>query len=410
MDRKFMAVILLWLLSALALSACGAPPSIPDPTVAPQPTAQGAVMPLAEAVVIAQRSACTTAGPLTDNATYNPNAQTWWIDIDADKPGCAPACMVSAVDKTAEINWRCTGLLPTRAEDDREKSPSSQVPDPAQARDAVLAYLRSHYADDAPAEGLSWIEATDPSAAPRTGGDQELVGTSQVQYTAGDWRVTVSFPLVNPTATIYQVSMQHQATGFLWEGEVDTTGYVRELTSPAGAQPVVGWSGFVEGLPEGAQFDDYFELPIDSEITQGLGMTGANAEVETQIQALRDSDTFIHVWGTLHCPAIDYNGCQLVVTRLRADRPGPLFDPDPVEGWRGTLIGLAPGAQHDAAFVLSGSIPVRYGVGSTNPEITAQLQRLRNTGTVVRLWGTLTCGVPGVNGTTIEVTRVEVQE
>jgi hypothetical protein len=367
-------------------------------------------MPLAEAVIIAQQSACTTAGSLTDNATYNPNAQTWWIDIDADKPGCAPACVVSAVDKTAEINWRCTGLLPTRDEDDREKSPSSQVPDAAQARDAVLAYLRSRYADDAPAEGLSWTEATTPSAAPETGEVQELVGTSKVQYTTGDWRVTVTFPLVNPAATIYQVSVHQHVTDFLWEGEVDTTGYVRELTSPTGAQPVVGWGGFVKGLPEGAQFDDYLELPIDSEVTQGLGLTGANEEIEAQVQALRDTDTFVHVWGTLHCPAIDYNGCQLVVTRLRPDRPGPPFDPDPVEGWRGTLIGLAPGAQHAADFVLSGPIPVRYGVGSTDPEVAEKVQRLRNTGTVVRLWGALTCGVPGVNGTTIEVTRVEVQE
>jgi hypothetical protein len=359
-------------------------------------------MSLAEALAIAQQSACTTVGPLTDNATYNPNSQTWWIDLDADKPGCAPACVISAVDKTAEVNWRCAGLLPSRDEGDTAETPTPQVPDPTQARETVLGYLRERYAEDAPPEGLSWTE--------ETGGNPDLVGTSSIQYTSGDWRVTVTYPLVNPAATIYQVTIQHRATGFLWEGEVDATGHVRALTSPTGAQPVVGWGGFVKGLPEGAQFDDYLEIPIDNEITHGLGLTGADEEIETQIQALRDSDTFVHVWGTLHCPAIDYNGCQLVVSHLRPDRPGPLLDPDPVEGWRGTLIGLAAGAQHDAAFVLSGPIPMRYGLGSTDIEVAAQLERLRNTGVSIRIWGTLTCGVPGVNGTTIEVTQVEVQE
>jgi len=36
---------------------------------------------------------------------------TYWIDLDIDKPGCNPACVVDTVTKTAEINWRCTGLI-----------------------------------------------------------------------------------------------------------------------------------------------------------------------------------------------------------------------------------------------------------------------------------------------------------
>lgn len=44
---------------------------------------------------------------------YNENTKTWWFDanLNATKPGCNPACVVSETTKTAEINWRCTGLI-----------------------------------------------------------------------------------------------------------------------------------------------------------------------------------------------------------------------------------------------------------------------------------------------------------
>ena len=39
----------------------------------------------------------------------NEVTKTFWIDMDIDKPGCSPACVVNIETKTAEINWRCTG-------------------------------------------------------------------------------------------------------------------------------------------------------------------------------------------------------------------------------------------------------------------------------------------------------------
>ena len=39
------------------------------------------------------------------------NSKTWWIDLNAEKEGCNPACVVFEESKRAEINWRCTGLL-----------------------------------------------------------------------------------------------------------------------------------------------------------------------------------------------------------------------------------------------------------------------------------------------------------
>jgi len=67
-------------------------------------------MTLGEAIKIAQSSGCIKEGKLTDKTTYNQNTKTWWIDLNIEKPGCKPACVVKN-DKTTEINWRCTGLI-----------------------------------------------------------------------------------------------------------------------------------------------------------------------------------------------------------------------------------------------------------------------------------------------------------
>ena len=65
-----------------------------------------------DALKIARNSECTEEGDLTDTYFYNENTKTWWIDLDLEKEGCNPACVVSEKTKTAEINWRCTGLIP----------------------------------------------------------------------------------------------------------------------------------------------------------------------------------------------------------------------------------------------------------------------------------------------------------
>ena len=65
---------------------------------------------LAEAKELAIASEC--GDRLLENIMCNENTGTWWIDLEIDKPGCAPACVVNVNTKEAVINWRCTGLLP----------------------------------------------------------------------------------------------------------------------------------------------------------------------------------------------------------------------------------------------------------------------------------------------------------
>jgi len=69
-----------------------------------------------EARSIAQESECVEKGDVGDSEGYNEITKTWWFTL-SPKPEfansiCSPACVVTEETKTAEINWRCTGLLP----------------------------------------------------------------------------------------------------------------------------------------------------------------------------------------------------------------------------------------------------------------------------------------------------------
>lgn len=59
-------------------------------------------------------SVCIKGGEAIAPGYYNEMTKTWWFDanLNMTKPGCNPACVVDETTKTAEINWRCTGLPP----------------------------------------------------------------------------------------------------------------------------------------------------------------------------------------------------------------------------------------------------------------------------------------------------------
>jgi hypothetical protein len=97
---------------------------------------------------------------------------------------------------------------------------SGPTVDRVSARDAALVYVRDRYGADAPAADLTWTEQhTTPP---------DFVGGQFYQYTAGDWLVTVSYPVVLPELTVYTVKMANAATGFRWEGQVGAAGQVIE--------------------------------------------------------------------------------------------------------------------------------------------------------------------------------------
>ena len=64
-----------------------------------------------QARTIVLNSQCMAVGPIVGEGTYNNNTYTWWFDLHAQRPGCSPACVVYEANETADVNWRCTGLI-----------------------------------------------------------------------------------------------------------------------------------------------------------------------------------------------------------------------------------------------------------------------------------------------------------
>lgn len=73
-----------------------------------------------EALQIAQKGPCATHPEskitFTQNYSCNSVTGTFWVDINVspESKGCNPACVVNLVTKSSEINWRCTGLIPSK--------------------------------------------------------------------------------------------------------------------------------------------------------------------------------------------------------------------------------------------------------------------------------------------------------
>jgi len=99
---------------------------------------------------------------------------------------------------------------------------SSRPSDPVGARDAVLAYLAENYGGEAPVASLAWVEThTKPEG---------LVGGESYEYTAGEWLIEVSYPVVAPETVVYTIVVSNAVAGFRWEGQVDAQGQVTEMS------------------------------------------------------------------------------------------------------------------------------------------------------------------------------------
>lgn len=111
MKNKLM-IVSLGIIS-LTLAGCTYNSQVPTPAnTAPAINVNTTAMTEAQAKAIAEQT-CIKGGESLSAGYYNENSKTWWFDanLNATKEGCNPACVVSEETKTAEINWRCTGLV-----------------------------------------------------------------------------------------------------------------------------------------------------------------------------------------------------------------------------------------------------------------------------------------------------------
>jgi len=434
MEKTWTVLGLLLLLSVLIVSGCtvssadgptsgtvdGLPgPSEPAPINLPDPAAarDAVLATLAEtygdrapAPSLTWVEANVTAEGLVGGSAFQYTADGWVVKVTF--PVVNPVDTVYHVvvsNEATGFDWE--GDVDADGAVVKAADPEVTWFDPTAARDAVLATLAETYGDRAPAPDLAWAEMDVTPGAP----DKPLPGATSLQYVAGDWVMTLSYPVVRPDLVVYKVTVENAALGFRWEGKVDATGQVTKESASTGGRPVVAWYGRVVSLPAGSQFDDYLSLMPEG--TGEIGVEGANEAIEAQIVALRDREIpkYANFWGTLRCDVIDYGGCQLLVTRIRSGMD--VTGPEPVEGWEGTIVELfydGPGAPHpDDAFIPVGDYPVQYGIASYITEnglpiYKQELASLRDTGQTIRVWGQLICGFPDANACQIQVNRIEI--
>ncbi len=268
------------------------------------------------------------------------------------------------------------------------------------AREVALTHLRENHGESAPPAGLQW-----QGDYVEQGG---MVGAGAYQFTSGSWVVNIEYPIVAPEATVYSIELSSSDSSFHWQGQVDARGEVIEDEPSQDSVLVTAWLGHISSAPLERGAEQVFSLS-----PEGAGefeITSDIAEVQTDIDALRDaegSQEFVHVWGTLTCGVDAYNGCRLVADRVRYGTT--VTEPEDVEAWDGVIFSRSqpPGSGGDDYFVLAGDYPVEYGIWSQDENIRTELEGLRDSGTLIRVWGEIVAGIPDWAGTQLRVERFE---
>ena len=82
-----------------------------------------------------------------------------------------------------------------------------------------------------------------------------------------------------------------------------------------------------------------------------------------------------------------------------------------IADWWGLIKSTQPGAQYDDYFERQDlGQPILFGIDSKNQTVQSQIVALRDSGKIVHLYGTLLSNVPDVNGSQIQVDRIQVEE
>jgi hypothetical protein len=99
----------------------------------------------------------------------------------------------------------------------------SEIEGAEDSRDAVLTYLQEHEPQNAPSTDILWQE--EDVTPPR------WVGGVFKEFTSDEWTIKVSYPVVLPENTIYQVVVSSIKLGWHWKGTVEFDGSVTELSA-----------------------------------------------------------------------------------------------------------------------------------------------------------------------------------
>ncbi len=203
---------------------------------------------------------------LIGGVTYQFRAEDWVVAIGhAVVPPEMRVYQVSVSNPTTGFWWE--GRI------DAEEFATEGTEIVLTARDAGLSYISEHYGEQAPPSDLAWEGGR---ATP-----EGLVGGETFQYTADDWVVTITYPVVAPENVVYHIVVANPSTGFQWEGELDAERYLTETAAPEASVPQVMLDRI--GARDAALsyiFEQYQYPPVESlaweeELVTSEGLVGA---------------------------------------------------------------------------------------------------------------------------------------
>jgi len=146
-------------------------------------------------------------------ANYQYTAEGWLVSISyRTRP-----VLYQVVVTNQATGFRWEGMVDASGQVTEQVAPD----DVRAVRNTALAYLSERYGEQAPPPGLTWAEER---STPDVWG-----GSGTYRYTAEDWVVQVYYPMMPPETVVYLVTVANRATGFHWEGQIDTAGGVTEL-------------------------------------------------------------------------------------------------------------------------------------------------------------------------------------
>ena len=286
------------------------------------------------------------------------------------------------------------------------------TPEPApaeviSARDAALAYIRQHDADQAPSASLSWnANRVTP---------EQLLGSETYEFAAGGWVIVISYPIVRPDLTIYKVAIVNSAKNFSWEGQVDVQGHV--AIAPEGAlhalRATLGYLAFNE--PDRAP-DPY--LPWAETRTTPEGIVGAETYVYTAGDwTVTVSYPVVAPSAMIYTVVVENKiaGERWEATvdaagqvAFKPDEPSGEQEGERVDGWIGVIVQLPPGSQFGYYFLRDDG--EKYGIDGANDRVRQQIADLRGTDKRIQVWGTLYFGVPATEARNLVASRIVAME
>jgi hypothetical protein len=163
--------------------------------------------------------------PVAGHVDYRFTADEWVVSVGyAVLPPEQTIYKVVVTNAATRFEWR--GQVDAAGQVSERIAPNEV----RAARDAAMAYISEYYSDQPGLEpGQIWMEErTTPEG---------WIGSATYQFTAGDWVVTITDPVLPPERTVRGVAVTNESTGFRWDGEVDAVGNATEAS--ASSEPVM---------------------------------------------------------------------------------------------------------------------------------------------------------------------------